>query len=93
MFKLNDQICSLSCRNSPARRTVFPAYFRLSPLQKHVRLGGGFVKKSCVSTGVRKPGKHMCVTDRNDITLAVKVALNLNTTKCRNHCRKRRKCW
>ena len=30
--------------------------FRLSPLQKHVRkVVGGFEKKSCVSTGVRKP--------------------------------------
>ena len=46
--------------------------------------------KSCVSTGVRKPGKHMdlCVTDYHDMTLAVKMALNsiknnvdrLNTT-------------
>ena len=36
------------------RRT---AYFRLSPLLKHVRkVVGGFEKKSCVSTGVRKPG-------------------------------------
>ena len=56
------------------------AYFRLSPLQKHVRkVVGGFGKKSCVSTGVRKPG-NMCVTDRHDMTLAVKVALNSNTT-------------
>ena len=39
------------------RRHFFPAYFRLSPLQKHVRkVVGGFGKKSCVSTGVRKPG-------------------------------------
>ena len=39
------------------RRLFFPAYFRLSPLQKHVRkVVGGFGKKSCVSTGVRKPG-------------------------------------
>ena len=39
------------------RRTFFPAYFRLSFPQKHVRkVVGGFVKKSCVSTGVRKPG-------------------------------------
>ena len=36
------------------RRLFFPAYFRLPPLQKHVV--GGFGKKSCVSTGVRKPG-------------------------------------
>ena len=35
----------------------FPAYFCLSPLQKHVRkVVGGFGKKSFVSTGVRKPG-------------------------------------
>ena len=33
-----------------------------------------------VSTGVRKPGNTMCVTDRLDMTLAVKVALHLNTT-------------
>ena len=33
------------------------AYFCLSPLQKHVRkVVGDFGKKSCVSTGVRKPG-------------------------------------
>ena len=39
------------------RRLFFPAYFRLLPLQKHVRkVVGGFGKKSCVSTGVRKPG-------------------------------------
>ena len=38
-------------------RLFYPAYFRLSPLQKHVRkLVGGFGKKSCVITGVRKPG-------------------------------------
>ena len=37
------------------KRTV--PYFRLSPLQKHARkVVGGFEKKSCVSTGVRKPG-------------------------------------
>ena len=35
----------------------FPAYFHLSPLQKHVRkVVGGFGKKSWVSTCVRKPG-------------------------------------
>ena len=34
-----------------------PAYFLLSLLQKHVRkVVGGFGKKNCVSTGVRKPG-------------------------------------
>ena len=33
------------------------AYFRISPLPKHVRkVDGGFGKKSWVSTGVRKPG-------------------------------------
>ena len=39
----------------------------------------GFGKKSCVSTGVRKPG-NTGVTERHDMTLAVKVALNPNTT-------------
>ena len=43
--------------DQPLRRTFFLAYFHLSPLQKHVRkVVGGFGKKSCVSTGVRKPG-------------------------------------
>ena len=53
-------------------------------LQKHVRkVVGGFGKKSSVCTGLRKPGNTCleCVTDRHDMTLAVKVALNLNTTK------------
>ena len=67
--------------DSRLRRTFFPAYFRLLALQKHVRkVVGGFGKKSCVRNGVRKPGKNMCVTDRHDMTLAVKVALNANTT-------------
>ena len=39
------------------KRNFLPAYFRLSPLLKHVRKAvGGFGKKSCVSTGVSKPG-------------------------------------
>ena len=39
------------------KRLFFPAYFRFSPLQKHVRkVVGGFGKKSCFSTGVRKSG-------------------------------------
>ena len=42
--------------NPRLRQLFFPAYFRLSPLQKHVRkVVSGFGKKS-VSTGVRKPG-------------------------------------
>ena len=46
----------------------------------HVRkVVGGFGKKSCVSTG-EKARKHVCVTDRHDMTLVVKVALNPNTT-------------
>ena len=37
------------------KRTFFPAYFPLSPLQKHVgKVVGSFGKKSCVSTGARK---------------------------------------
>ena len=42
------------------RRLFFPAYFRLSPLQKHVRKAvSGFGKKSSVSTSVRTPETHM----------------------------------
>ena len=60
-------------------RTFFPAYFCLSPLLKHVRkVLGGFGKKSCVSTGVRKP-RNTCVS-LTAMTIAVKVELNLNTT-------------
>ena len=48
--------CEFDPRLSP---TFFPAYFRLLPLQKHVRkVVGGFGKKSCDSTGTRKPGTH-----------------------------------
>ena len=67
----------------PLRRTFFPAYFRLSPLQKHVRKAvSGFGKKSCVSTGVREPG-NTCAspTAMKKMTFAVKVALNPNTNK------------
>ena len=43
---------------SPEYKVLFfPAYFCLSPLQKHVgKVVGGFGKKRCVCTGVRKPG-------------------------------------
>ena len=62
------------------RQLFFQAYFCLSPLQKHVRkVVGSFGKKSCVSTRVREPAS-MWLTDRHDMTLAVKVALNPNTT-------------
>ena len=77
----------VGCEFDPRlRRTFFLSYFRLLPLQKHVRKVGGFGTKSCVSTGVRKPGKHMCVTHRHDMT-AVKVALNPNTSICRSRIR------
>ena len=47
----------LTVKQQRLRRLFFPAYFCLSPQQKHVRkVVGGFGKKSCVSTGVRKPG-------------------------------------
>ena len=50
-------------------------------LQKHVRKEvGGFGKKSCVSTGVRNARKQMCIIDRYDLTLAVKVSINPNKT-------------
>ena len=49
--------------------------------QKHVRnVVGGFGKKSCISSGERKPGNTLSVTDRHDMTLAVKVALNPSST-------------
>ena len=35
-------------------------------------------KENCVSTGVRKARKHMCVTDRNDMTLNDKVIQSIN---------------
>ena len=46
------------CEFDPLLKWLFfLAYFRLSSLQKHVRkVVGCFGKKSCVSTGVRKPG-------------------------------------
>ena len=55
------------------RRLFFPAYFRLSPMQKHVRkVVGCFGKKGIISTGAIKAG-NTCVTYRHD-TLTVKVA-------------------
>ena len=64
------------CEFDPQLRLLFfPAYCRLSPLQKHVRkVVSGLGKKSCGSTGVRKPG-NICVTNHHYITLAVKVVL------------------
>ena len=46
------------CEFDPQLRwTFFPMYFSLSPLQKHVRkVVCAFRKRSCVSTGIRKPG-------------------------------------
>ena len=38
------------------------------------------LEKKVVSTGVRKPGNTMCVADRHDVTIAVRMALNPNTT-------------
>ena len=51
-----------ACEFDPRlRRLFFPAYFRLLPLQKHVRkVVGGFGKKKMCFTGVRKQKKtHM----------------------------------
>ena len=64
------------------RRTFFPAYFRLSPLKKHVRkVVCGFGKKVVlVLVWESHSGKHMCVTDRHNMTLAVKVTLNNQPT-------------
>ena len=50
------------------------------PQQKHMgKVVGGFGKKSCVST-CEKARKHICITDRHDMTLGIKVVLNPNTT-------------
>ena len=46
---------------------------------------GGFGKKSCVEYLCEKARKHICVTDCHDMTLAVKVALNPNTTNQPTH--------
>ena len=78
----------------------FPVYFRLSSLKKHVRkVVEGFGKKS-YKYWCEKARKHMYVTNRHDMTLAVKVALNrtmspfINTLKkaLRKLCGKRRTC-
>ena len=37
-------------------------------------------KRTCVSTGMRKPGNTLCIINHHDMTLAVKVVLNLNIT-------------
>ena len=55
------------------RYIFFPAYFRLSPLLKHVRkVVGGFERKLCYYWSYH--------TDHHHMTLAVKVALNPDTT-------------
>ena len=66
-----------ACEFDPWLRWIFfPAYFCLSPLQKHVgKVVDGFGKKSCVNTGVRKPG-NMCASP----TAMIQVVLNPNTT-------------
>ena len=60
------------------RRNFFPAYFRLSPLLRHVKKSSPCLwKESCVITDqYEKSRKQTCVTDRHDMTLAVKVVLN-----------------
>ena len=51
------KLCRTLSRGSDHSFLTLPVYFRLSPLQKHMRkVVGGFGKKSCVSTGERKPG-------------------------------------
>ena len=50
-------ICSLVLLYTLCSPIIIVFVFHLSPLQKHVRkVVCGFGKKSCVSTGVRKPG-------------------------------------
>ena len=64
----------------------FPAYFRLSLLPRHVRKVVGSFGKKAVLVLIEKARKHTCVIDRNDMSLAVKVALNLNTTNQQLKC-------
>ena len=62
------------------RRLFFPAYFRLSSLQKHVEKSSRWLwKEKLCKYWCEKARKHICVTDCHDMTLAVKVALNSNT--------------
>ena len=64
------------------RQTFFPAYFRQSPLQKHVRKSSRWLwKEKLCYYWHEKARKHMCITHHHDMTLAVKVVLNPNTTK------------
>ena len=75
--------CQNGCEIDPRSRRIFSfrAYFRLSPLQKHVRkVLSGFGKKSCVSTGVRKPGNTRASPTAMIMTLTVKVTSNPDTT-------------
>ena len=58
-------------------QTFFLAIFRLSPMTHMRKVGSGFGKKSCVSTGVRKSGTHRCITDCHDMTLTVHMTLDL----------------
>ena len=54
---------------SPVEANFLSGVFDLSPLQKHVRrVVGGFGKKSCVSTGVRKPGNTCASRTRYDLS-------------------------
>ena len=64
-FRLRSKVKELAYNNfrfdkkwqKVLQKGPLPAYFRFSPLQKHVRkVVVGFGKKSCVGTGVRKPG-------------------------------------
>ena len=68
------KLITCGCEFDPRlRRTFFPAYIRLSPLQKHLsKVVSGFGKKLCVSvsTSVGKPGN----------TCTSLMVLNPNTT-------------
>ena len=57
MNKAFESIQSVSAPTPSMHLFLARRIFRLSPLQNHVRkVVCGFGKKSCVSTGVRKPG-------------------------------------
>ena len=70
------------CEFDPRLRwTFFPVYLCLSPLQEQLRkVVCGFGKEKLCKYLSESARKHMCFTNRHDMTLAFKVALNPNTT-------------
>ena len=68
---------------SPVEAPFFSSEFSPLTSAEAYEKVSDFGKKSCVSTGVRKPG-NTSVIKRHEMTLAVKVVLNPNTTNWYN---------